>query len=256
MIKDVTLIPLSSQANAEKAINAAQKYLKQNKTSEPEAEPEESDMEEDDAFASAGDEEKPDEAAARESSTSVRKESSISEKNVVQDKARYGQFAKKWFSKGRSNENAAQKQSVNSNTNLTPELDKEASDSSTTRNQQTVPGAEKTEETQGDQAADPDGAAAADNKDLERRSAIESLKPRIKRSARLYFSSGGFFFSYEHNLSGTLMEKLTLVADLPLWKRYDPQVSRLTTIGIGATHMIVVLLEPSSSKTSHLFWSR
>jgi hypothetical protein len=47
------------------------------------------------------------------------------------------------------------------------------------------------------------------------------LTPRILRTARLYFSASGFFFSYEHDLSGSLMQRDSVTTSLPLWKRYD-----------------------------------
>ena len=52
------------------------------------------------------------------------------------------------------------------------------------------------------------------------KSNIESLTPRILRSARLYFSSSSFFFSYDHDLSTSMQSSSS--STLPLCKRFDP----------------------------------
>jgi hypothetical protein len=232
-VRAVTLIPLSSQAEAERAITAAQKTAKQGDTTAEQTE--ESDVGEDAGTGSVGEgeDEPPPEAKALEPpKESVLKKSSSFVKEVVQDKGKYGRFAERWFSKGGWKINGKRRQGMSS--------------------EQDVPAEERLNEEQkrevavdtfkeGEGAVDPSGEVEAgttedeDGKEnakpepetktkttAKRKSVIETLTPRILRAARLYFSSSGFFFSYEHDISGTLMQRDVQTSSLPLWKRFSP----------------------------------
>lgn len=71
-----------------------------------------------------------------------------------------------------------------------------------------------------EEAKPEEGATKGDRKQAEK-SNIETLTPRILRSARLYFSSSSFYFSYDHDLSNSLSRQGTVNSSLPLWKRFD-----------------------------------
>ena len=243
-IRDVSLIPLSSQAEAEKAIANAQRYLKQDKTSTADEETEESDVGEDMETSSVADDDKTEEATATvEPSQETTKKSSS--------------FAKRWFSKARSTASTRQKQAPSGEEEVTPGQDTQAPAPVSYDKENAIPGAQQTEESQGtNQDEERDEEASKDKNATKSKSAIESLTPRILRTARLYFSWSGFFFSYEHDLSGTLMQKGALVSDLPLWKRFDKIVSLATNSTIADAYQTVVFLESKLSKTFHRLRAR
>ena len=215
-IKDVTLIPLSSQSDAEEAIVAAARALKQEKKTETDTS-EESDGDEDDAdTASVTDDGAPDEAAkafdAPESSTL--KKSTTFVKDVVQDKGLYGRFANRWFSKSGWTASGRKRQGMSEEEKLTTEQAKEAD--------KVLPEGESISETlEVPQSSEPEEENRKGTQERPKtKSNIENLTPRILRSARLYFSSSSFFFSYDHDLSAALQNSTT--STLPLWKRFDP----------------------------------
>ncbi|TLD06792.1 hypothetical protein E2P81_ATG10394, partial [Venturia nashicola] len=215
-IKDVILIPLSSQADAESAILGANTALKQGKQTSAE-DTEESDIE-DDAETGSVNDETPDRAAEalQAPDSTVLKKSTTFVKDVVQDKGRYGRFANRWFSKSGWAASGRKRQGMSEEEKLTAEQAREADKvlPSDEQASQTIevpevnevpPAQESTKETQ---------------KSPKASSTIESLTPRILRSARMYFSASSFFFSYDHDLSTSLQTSST--STLPLWKRFDP----------------------------------
>lgn len=219
-IRDVTLIPLASKAEASKAIASAQGARKQRANLAYGEETDDSDVGEDAEVSSIGsvdDEPKQrpeDEAGALEVPKSgIVKQSTTFVKNVVQEKGNYGRFASRWFSKNGGQTHARRSQG----------LTKEQEDQET----QALPN-EAAEARNADAKAeenDASGETASTNvptSGSKKRSTIERLTPRILRSARLYFSSSGFYFSYEHDLSATL--KNSPSSSLPLWKQFDTLV--------------------------------
>jgi vesicle coat complex subunit len=111
-IKDVTLIPLSSQAAAEEAILSAGKSTTQNKKTTAE-DTEESDIEDDAETASVNEETSDKAAEALDApDNTVLKKSTTFVKDVVQDKGLYGRFANKWFSKNGWTANGRKRQGM------------------------------------------------------------------------------------------------------------------------------------------------
>ncbi|TKA69071.1 hypothetical protein B0A55_08137 [Friedmanniomyces simplex] len=133
---------------------------------------------------------------------------------VILDQGKYGRFAERWFSKGgRKGQGAkvgAEEQEKEVDKAL-PVEDKDAKTGAESKEQ--PPPAEE-----GDEASKPE----TPSQPAKKQSVLESLIPRILRSAKMYFSASGFFFSYEHDLSGNLMQKDTVTSTTPLWKRFDP----------------------------------
>jgi hypothetical protein len=211
-IKDVTLIPLSSQSDAEEAIFGAGRDVGQNKKTVAE-DTEESDVEDDAETASVNDEateafDAPKDTALKKSTTFV--------KDVVQDKGRYGRFANRWFSKGGWAASGRKRQGMSEEERLTAEQAREADKALPEDEQvsQTVDVPQAVEK-----PAIPESTKASDQAPTGK-SNIETLTPRILRSARLYFSSSSFFFSYDHDLSTGLQSSSG--STLPLCKRFDP----------------------------------
>ncbi|KAH9835944.1 SAC1-recessive suppressor of secretory defect [Teratosphaeria destructans] len=229
-ISVVTLIPLESQSEAARAITAAQKHAGQRAGAVAE-ETDDSDFGEDAETESIGDDEskQPPEAAALEPPRAgVISKSSSFVKDVVQDKGKYGRFAERWFSKGGWKADGRKRQGMTSEENLalTEEQRKEAaavlpddgSQPHTSEGSDEAPGLINTVEGN-------DREAAKSEEDIrlpiKQKSVIESLTPRILRAARLYFTSSGFYFSYDYDLSGTLAQRGITPSSLPLWKRFD-----------------------------------
>lgn len=221
-IRDVTLIPLTSKAEASKAIASAQGARRHNANLAYREETDESDVGEDAEVSSIGSDDEPkrrpeDEAGALEVPKSgVAKPSTTFVRNVVQERGRYGRFAKSWFSKDGGLTNARRSQG----------LTKEQEDQGTQALPTEDTGAEdKDAKVKEDVSAGQDSgdkSTSAPSSGVKKRSTIERLTPRILRISRLYFSSSGFYFSYEHDLSGTL--KTDISSSPPLWKRFDSLV--------------------------------
>jgi hypothetical protein len=215
-IKDVTLIPLSSQAAAEEAILSAGKSSTQNKKTTVE-DTEESDIEDDAETASVNEETSDKAAEALDApDNTVLKKSTTFVKDVVQDKGLYGRFANKWFSKNGWAANGRKRQGMSEEEKLTAEQTREAD--------KVLPEGEQASETVDAPEVVEVPSTTETNKDVKEpstaKSNIESLTPRILRSARLYFSASSFFFSYDYDLSTSIQASSN--STLPLWKRFDP----------------------------------
>lgn len=198
---------------------SAGKALKQGGKSAAADDTEESDVEDDAETASVNDE-SPDEAAqafdAPESS--VLKKSTTFVKDVVQDKGLYGRFANRWFSKSGWAASGRKRQGMSEEEKLTTEQVKEADkvlpedESVTDTTNQPEPN---------EPAKEDDTTAVEQQKQPKSKSNIENLTPRILRSARLYFGTSGFYFSYDHDLSTSVQTSSS--SSLPLSKRFDTQ---------------------------------
>lgn len=222
-ITDVVLIPLSSQVEAQRAISSTQKSLggQGDKIVE---ESEESDVGDEEDTASVGEVESdltPDLTASEPPKSTALNKSSTFLKNVLQDQGRYGRFADRWFSKSGWNANGRRRQGMSSKDDLTID---QSSDISSGHEKAGigVPESETRSSERNDGRVELAAKAGPRKESLTRQREIERLTPRILRTARLYFSSSGFFFSYEHDLSATFQRRDTLMSSVPLWKRFDP----------------------------------
>jgi hypothetical protein len=215
-IKDVTLIPLSSQSAAEEAILSAGRALTHDKKT-PTEETEESDIEDDAETASVNDETLDEVAKALDApDKTMLKKSTTFVKDVVQDKGRYGRFASRWFSNSGWAASGRKRQGMSEEEKLTAEqaraADKVLPEGERASQTFDTPDVAETPSTEEDTKEVPKSTTA--------KSTIESLTPRILHSARLYFSSSSFFFSYDHDLSTSMQTSRN--STLPLWKRFDP----------------------------------
>ncbi|KAF2165177.1 hypothetical protein M409DRAFT_24563 [Zasmidium cellare ATCC 36951] len=243
-VQDVCLIPLKGKGEAERAIGEAQKLLKQNekkgeaKVEETEGQEEEEDVGDDTstiASVDADEQQGPDhkhgpegEAAALEPPKGgVVKRSSTFVRNVVQDRGKFGRMAGRWFSRNGSKEQVRRQEGSGAEggaegegkEELTREQERQVEEAMAEGNEGKDGG--KKEEVDKKKDVEGNEDKKAESKVVKQQSAIEYLTPRILRSARLYFSSSGFYFSYDHDISGTLAQRSQINSSLPLWKLFD-----------------------------------
>jgi hypothetical protein len=220
-VRDVTLIPLTSQSDAEQRIKTARQRLSKAQGTAAGMETEDSEIDDEAetaSIASATDEEASKDAAALEPP-----EKDSFAKNVIQKQGKYGRFAQRWFSRNGSKKDTMRKQGI------------DTEDETPSEDPQQIVEADKSGDTADTAASNPDQsdltleeASIEESNEVQDapkdKKAVEYLAPRILRSARLYFNTVGFYFSYDHDISGALTQKSVLTSNLPLWKRFDSLV--------------------------------
>ncbi|KAI4922482.1 hypothetical protein J4E90_000913 [Alternaria incomplexa] len=229
-ITDVALIPLSSQADADKAIAATRDHLKRRNRA-PGLEDEDSDSDSEDGAPSVTDSLVEDSSSTpsevKDSVTgqkgSAQRKTSVAE-DVIQRKGVYGRFADKWFSrKGWSADNR-RLQGLSSEENLAAKNVPQNVDSGVPK-----------EEEQPKSESKPD-AIPTDDKDIsdpvspeaipkalggEKDAATVALLPKILQTTKMYFSSGNFFFSYDYDISHGIGQQQAS-SSVALFKQFDP----------------------------------
>ncbi|KAI4634863.1 hypothetical protein J4E83_002185 [Alternaria metachromatica] len=229
-ITDVALIPLSSQADADKAIAATRDHLKRRNRA-PGLEDDDSDSDSEDGAPSVTDSLVEDSSSTpsevKDSVTgqkgSAQRKTSVAE-DVIQRKGVYGRFANKWFSrKGWSADNR-RLQGLSSEENLAAKNVPQNVDSGVPK-----------EEEQPKSESKPD-AIPTDDKDIsepvspeaipkalggEKDAATVALLPKILQTTKMYFSSGNFFFSYDYDISHGIGQQQAS-SSVALFKQFDP----------------------------------
>ncbi|KAI4692758.1 uncharacterized protein J4E88_001126 [Alternaria novae-zelandiae] len=229
-ITDVALIPLSSQADADKAIAATRDHLKRRNRA-PGLEDDDSDSDSEDGAPSVTDSLVEDSSSTpsevKDSVTgqkgSAQRKTSVAE-DVIQRKGVYGRFANKWFSrKGWSADNR-RLQGLSSEENLAANNVPQNVDSGVPK-----------EEEQPKSESKPD-AIPTDDKDIsepvspeaipkalggEKDAATVALLPKILQTTKMYFSSGNFFFSYDYDISHGIGQQQAS-SSVALFKQFDP----------------------------------
>ncbi|OCK85031.1 hypothetical protein K432DRAFT_400592 [Lepidopterella palustris CBS 459.81] len=232
VVTDVALIPLSSQADADKAITAAKEHIKRHAKPTADEEEEESDSDGDDASRSITGDSLDEDASAtppregvKDSLTSQRvpldRGTSVAE-DVIRKRGMYGRFAEKWFSGRGWSADGRRMQGMSSGEEIAMRnmnQPKEEGQVTGPINPESAPEGIKEEVGADTPPISPeetpkDLAEPADNTNV-------ALLPKILRTTKLYFSSRSFFFSYEYDLSRGL-DKQSRVASLPLSKQFDP----------------------------------
>ncbi|KAF1954852.1 SacI domain-containing protein [Byssothecium circinans] len=229
-ITDVVLIPLASQADADKAIVLAKEHVKRRNEAEGLGE---------DAYDSESEDEAPSvtdslveeppapPAEAKDSATGQRgtlnRKTSVAE-DVMQHKGLYGRFADRWFSKKGWKNDKRRAQGMSSEEDLRKTEPKNV--------ESTMP---KEEEENPKSPSMPDGLPVED-KDVpepvspqdipkalagQKDDTTNALLPKILRTTKMYFASGNFFFSYDYDLSRGIGQQ-QLSSSLPLHKQFDP----------------------------------
>ncbi|KAH7389998.1 SacI homology domain-containing protein [Pyrenochaeta sp. MPI-SDFR-AT-0127] len=230
-ITDVALIPLASQADAEKAIVATREHLKRHNRA-PGAEDGDTDSESEDDAPSVTDSLMEEAAGVpsdvKDSATGQKSpaepKTSVAE-DVIQRKGVYGRFAEKWFSrKGWSADNR-RLQGLSSEENLAAAKNAPKNVNSTVPKEEEHPTSEsKPDEIPTDGKAVPEAVSPEEiPKALsgEKDATTVALLPKILQTTRMYFSSGNFFFSYDYDISHGI-GKQQPNSNLPLFKQFDP----------------------------------
>ncbi|OCL04913.1 hypothetical protein AOQ84DRAFT_107100 [Glonium stellatum] len=240
VITDVALIPLSSQAEADKVITATKEHLQRHsKLAESGAE-EQSESDDDDATQSiAGDSldesvlDTPPKEVETDAVTGQKagldKKTSVAE-DVIGKKGAYGRFAARWFSKkgwsteGRrmqgmsSEEDLARKQAQTPSQSAESLVPEEEELATGPKNPEDAPEAVKKQVDAPAVSPEEIPKALAEPGD----NSTVTLLPKILRTTKLYFGSRNFYFSYEYDLSRGLGGQASSASSLPLCQQYDP----------------------------------
>lgn len=201
VIKDVAILPLSSQAEADQAINQTQAGLQKAKGSHESDEASSTSGE--DGYESFGDHsvadpsesqtpaEKPQIGGRSESTTSV-------VQDVIERKGQYGRFASQWFS--RRGWGLGSKPTEETSTQAVPTTNRE--------DQELALEAVGTTAEGGDSPIVSKASHHHDVKAMPVQHSIEGaaveMLPKILRTAKLLFTSQSFYFSYEFDISRRL----------------------------------------------------
>lgn len=217
-VRDVALIPLTSRSEAEQAISKILATVQQQDEAGSNTDTELSDVDEDAERLNVGGNDSTSEARAVEPSQGILAKGTTFTKNVIQDRGKYGRFAERWFSKNGSNVTARRNQGISSEDLTVSQVSQKDSE----------PIQDDKARLASDVKHESDGRIEKTVEEGEaptKATAIESLSGRIERIARLYFSTSGFYFSYDLDLSRRLARDDSSAFGIPLWKQFEPLVS-------------------------------
>ena len=226
----MTLVPLSSQADAKKAIEhnyanrASARFSSESDTSDDDNEhavhEQALNTEDDDPTIPHT----PNISAEPTGQEAIQKSSSVVQ-DVISRKGQYGRFAEKWFSKkGWSVEKrrmqgmseADTKEVGNNSRKASVSEHPMASESST---ESSTVDSRKRDQLQGTTELQPGHSNVAD-----------SLIPKMLRTTRMLLSSHSFYFSYDYDITRRLGTNHTTSSDIPLHKTVDPLVGQTSII--------------------------
>ena len=239
VITDVTLIPLSSQSEAKKAIDLAKDGL--SKSGQHEAPSPDSDIsDEDGTHVEAGQYEHDDQVSPVNSGSPLKEDPSAAQplgparstsvaEDVIGKKGQYGRFAERWFSKKgwTTEKQRAQGMSVDGaekpRTSSGQEVGLNEPHSKTPVAGPKLDGAESSERTSDlDKSKQAEEVGMLDNPDI---NVTSALLPKLLRTTRMLLGSRSFFFSYELDITRRLITKDSEGSEIPLHKSVDPLVS-------------------------------
>lgn len=219
-VREVAIIPLTSEVEARKAIDDARARLKK---AGGVADGGDEDADDDDgdtaSVASVEDGADGKQPGETEAKTAPVEKSTTSARDA--GSKGYGGFAKRWFTRNNS------KQAVNDSRGAKEEVSSPGQESEdvSPAGQGDMPATTNASESKSDGAEKDDRERGPQTEASKGKTTITSLTPRILRTAKLYFSTTGFFFSYDHDLSGSLTQRSVLTSESPLWKRFGDGVS-------------------------------
>jgi hypothetical protein len=234
-IAEVALIPLSSQADAEKAIiraqDSQQRHAEEVKAgvasgsdSSDEDEHDDVSLTEDNSVTSNP----PAEQETKPQSKLHKQTTSIAE-DVISRKGLYGRFTQRWFSKGGSAVENQRKEVISSQEELAKVSVQEQLDAvnpAPVEGQDQVSGEPITN-------AVADSAVSNEAPEEVKHAVQESpeapkvpLLPKLLTVTKMFFGSRSFFFSYDYDLSRSIANQPNALSSLPLFRTFDPLVSR------------------------------
>ena len=147
--------------------------------------------------------------------------------DVIKNKGQYGRFAQRWFSKGGWKSDGIRKQGMSASETdltLTAEQKKQAEDSLPDSAKDQVESAPVDNQSQ-PAPSDDQQPTAESTPVAPKDTTLTNLIPRILKTTNLYFTSRSFYFSYDYDLSRSLLRQESTSASVPLYKRFDPLVS-------------------------------
>jgi SacI homology domain len=216
-VTGVSLIPLASQIEAQRAIDQYNKSPKKTKNQPSTESP--GDVTDDEGVRSGN--VTADEDAVENRSTSddpqsplqskPHQESSSIAQDVIRRKGQYGRFAERWFSK---------KGWVSDKRRVSLSIRDKSTESGSKVNA-ALPSEINTEPSNR-QGSNVDGAGES--------SLVPSLLPKLLRTTKMLFNSNSFFFSYDYDLTRRVGSETDTSSDLPLAKAVDPLVRLLEPI--------------------------
>jgi len=230
-ITNVALIPLSSQADADKAIVATRDHLKRRNRA-PGLDDEDTDSESEDGAPSVTDSIVEDSSSAPsevkdtvtgQKGTAAQK-TSVAE-DVIQRKGVYGRFADKWFSRKGWNADNRRLQGLSSEENLAAKNVPQNVDSGMPKEEEqpkteSKPDAIPTSDKDISEPVSPEAIPKALSG--EKDAATVALLPKILQTTKMYFSSGNFFFfSYDYDISHGIGQQQPS-SSVALFKQFDP----------------------------------
>jgi hypothetical protein len=231
-ITDVALIPLSSQADADRAIAAARAHAQRHSNAQAAGLGDtDSDDDDDDDAPSVTDsliEESATTASEAKDAVTGQKSAGPRETSVAADvmqrKGVYGRFADKWFSRKGWSADSRRTQGLSCEENRAATAPQNV-DSTLGEEQPAAPSA--ADALPSDLHVQPEAIpkALAGQKDAN----TVALLPKVLQTTRMYFASGNFFFSYDYDLSHSI-GSLQPNSSLPLFKQFDPLVRLPTRI--------------------------
>lgn len=240
MVTDVALIPLSSQADAEKAIVEARNTLqRRTKTSDDDDDSTDTDTLADYDGRSLNETESlpsspPPELEKSVKTGSLHKRRTSVAEDVIGKKGLYGRFADRWFSKSGWSDGGRRMQGMSSEEDLTrkpqpksPEsaiVDANSDEDAETSLEPVASNAESDDATSLSPTKIPEALNAPAG------STAVSLLPKILRTTKLYFGSRSFFFSYDYDISRSFSKQSSTSPSLPLFKSFDPLVGSMVMI--------------------------
>jgi hypothetical protein len=230
-ITDVALIPLSSQADADMAIVSAREHVQRHRKAQGLGEDGyDSDSDDEDAPSVTDSLEEEPPAPPTELKDPVTgqrgpadRRTSVAE-DVMQRKGVYGRFADKWFSKKGWETDKRRTHGMSSTEDLRKAMAKNVESIPRDEGGPVSPSKPDALPVQDDDVPEPVSPeeipkALAGNKD----NTTSALLPKILRTAKMYFASGNFFYSYDYDLSHPIGQQQPS-SSVPLSKQFDPLV--------------------------------
>lgn len=234
-ITDVSLIPLSSQADADQAIATAREHVQRHNKAQAAGEDDTDSEDEDDApsVTDSLEEGTPASSVIIDPVTGqkgpAQRDTSVAA-DVIQRKGVYGRFADKWFSRKGWSADSRRTQGLSSPDNLAANTPKNVE--SISKDEQNSTASPEGHELPSQDKDAPDTVKPEDiPKALQgqKDATTVALLPKILQTTRMYFSSGNFFYSYDYDLSHSIGVSRPN-SSLPLFKQYDPLVSPVTLV--------------------------
>lgn len=223
----MSIIPLSSQAEAQQAITHTQKLAKKNKDK---IEQEDEDIQSDTASTVEGtvdndqsvdsDREVPDLSRGR---PSVDLGEFGIVKNVIEKKGAYGVFADKWFSKRGWTTGSKKSQGMSNKQDDTVEMEEKNPLNAAAGNTSAEKDKEDTAKSW-PESPEVKGSAADDMTSIEQDRLTTSLIPKLVQTTKLLLSSRIFHYSYEQDITNRNVAKLRSSSDIALYKQANPDV--------------------------------